>query len=192
MSIMLDFSAASGTSINPLKSNLFFFNTQLPRRNIAKLLAIPISTLPFTYLGVPLTDKPLSPATWKNLIKNMEKIISNWTFRYLNLASCLILVKSVLQAIPIYLYSTLVAPKVISNKIRNLHRNFLWRGAKVKHKWALVAWEKNLQAKKKMVALVLETETSWERPWEPKTYGDGLKTPIPLAESYGKQSKPPP
>ena len=30
MSILMDFSATSGTSINPLKSKLFFFNTSLP------------------------------------------------------------------------------------------------------------------------------------------------------------------
>lgn len=41
-----------------------------------------------------------------------------------------------------YLYSALAAPKAISNAIRNLPRNFLWRGAKNKQKWALVAWEK--------------------------------------------------
>lgn len=72
----------------------------------------------------------------------MEKRIPNWTFRSLNLVGHLILAKFVLQAILLYLYSVMETPKVISNKIKNLQRNFLWRGAKVQQKWALVAWGK--------------------------------------------------
>jgi len=87
------------------------------------------------------------------------------------------------------LYLALVAPKVISNKIRNLQRNLLWRGAEEKKKWALVAWEK-IFSPKKTAALVLETQTSSGRPWEPKLYGDGLKTLTPLGESFEKLSIP--
>lgn len=121
MSILSDFSATFGTFINPKKSKLFFFNTPFPiRRNIARFLVIPISTLPSIYLGVPLVDRPLSRATWENLINKLEKIISNWTFKFLNLARHLILVKYVLHVILLYLHLALAAPKMISNKIRNL------------------------------------------------------------------------
>lgn len=121
MSILSDFSATSSTSINPLKSKLFFFNTLFPiYRNISRFLTIPISSLPSTYLGVPLTDRPLSRATWENLLNKLEKILANWTFISLNLVGRLILVKSVLQAIPLYMYMALAAPKLISNKIGNL------------------------------------------------------------------------
>lgn len=188
--ILSNFFAASGTTIDPEKSNLFFFNTPLPiHKNISRLLDFPIITLPSNYLGVPLTDRPLSQATWEGLINKVEKLISNWTFISLNLASHLVLVKSVLQAIPLYLYLALVSPKVISNKIRNLQRNLLWRGVKEKRKWALVAWEK-ISSQKRTTTLVSETQTFSGRPWEPKLYGDGLKTLTPLGESFGKLSVP--
>lgn len=118
-SILSDFCAAFGTTINLEKSKLFFFNTPLSIcRNIARLLDFPISTLPSNYLGVPLTDRPLSRATWEDLINKLEKRNANWTFRFLNLVGHLVLVKFVLWAILLYLYSA--APKVLSNKIRNL------------------------------------------------------------------------
>ena len=113
------FSMASDTTINREKSKLFFFNTPLSIcRNIARLMDFPINTLPSNYLGVPLTGRPLFRATWEDLINKLEKRIANWTFKSLNLAGRLVLVKYVLQAIPLYLYSAFAAPKVISNKIK--------------------------------------------------------------------------
>lgn len=94
MSILMDFSATSGTSINPIKSKIFLFNNlQTICRNIMRILAILISSLPSTYLGIPLTDMPLSRATWENLLNKLEKILANWTFRSLNLVGQPILVK---------------------------------------------------------------------------------------------------
>jgi hypothetical protein len=48
----------------------------------------------------------------------------------------------VLQAIPTYMFSALIAPQTIIKSIRNLQRNFLWHGHKQGKKWALVGWEK--------------------------------------------------
>lgn len=108
-SIRSDFSEASGITINPEKSKLFLFNTLLSICiNITKLLDFPINTLPSNYLGI-----PLSRATWEDLINKLEKRMANWTFRSLNVANHLILVKFALQAIPLYLYSALTTPKVI-------------------------------------------------------------------------------
>jgi len=53
-----------------------------------------------------------------------------------------ILTKSFLQAISTYMMSVFPTPKGILQKIRAIQRDFLWRGAKNKKKWALVAWEK--------------------------------------------------
>jgi hypothetical protein len=48
----------------------------------------------------------------------------------------------VLQAIPIYLFSSLEAPQFVIKAICNLQRNFLWQGHKTGKKWALVSWDK--------------------------------------------------
>ena len=59
----------------------------------------------------------------------------------LNNPARLILLKSTLQAMPLYLFSALAAPKSILKKVRNIQRNFLWQGPKANKKWALVAWK---------------------------------------------------
>ena len=56
------------------------------------------------------------------------------------MASQLVLVKAMLQSMPLYLFSILAAPKWVVNKIKNLQRNFLWGSSGKNHKWALVKW----------------------------------------------------
>jgi len=56
------------------------------------------------------------------------------------MASRLILIKAVLQSMPLYLFSVLVAPKWALKKIKDLQHNFLWGSTGQNRKWALVKW----------------------------------------------------
>jgi len=70
-------------------------------------------------------------------------------FRSFNLPDRLIILKSVLQAMPLYLFSVMVAPKHVLKAIRNIQRNFLWGGATQARKWPLVSWGKICKEKSK-------------------------------------------
>jgi exonuclease III len=111
-SILSDFSEASGMALNLEKSKLYFFNTPPPvQRHISRLMGIPRSSLPSNYLGVPLTGVAASNISWDSLLLSISNRLRNWTFRPLNIASRLVLLKSVLQALPTYLFTALAAPK---------------------------------------------------------------------------------
>jgi len=56
--------------------------------------------------------------------------------------SRLVLIKSVLQSMPLYLFSILAAPKWVLKEIKKLQRSFLWGNSGHKREWALVKWEK--------------------------------------------------
>jgi hypothetical protein len=101
-----------GTTINLVKSQIFFFNTpEAIQNHISRLLNIPKSSLPSNYLGIPLSDSVARNISWEPLLQSLTNHLNSWTFRSLNLAGRLVLLKYVLQAIPIYLFfSTLVAP----------------------------------------------------------------------------------
>jgi len=140
-SLLSLFSDASGTSINAAKSQLFFFSTPpSTQRHIARILGYPISHLPSKYLGAPLSNSAIKHASWRLLLDKLESKLSTWTFRALNIAGRLVLIKSVLQAMPLYLFSILAAPKWVLKAIRNLQRNFLWGSTGLNRKWALVKW----------------------------------------------------
>eukprot|EP00253_Pinus_taeda_P011499 PITA_11499 len=95
--------------------------------------------LPSKYLGIPLTDKPLSKEVWETVTNQLKDKFSKWTSRSLNLTGMLVLTKAVLQTIPIYMFSALLVPKGVLQQIKNIQRDFLWGKGEEKKKWALVA-----------------------------------------------------
>lgn len=110
--ILRDFAMAIGMEVNLSKSKIFFFNINITiQRNISRIMGFQREVLPSKYLGVPLTNKPLQKSTWKQVINMMQDKIKKWTIISLNLAGQLVLTKVVLQSIPIFMLSTLLAPK---------------------------------------------------------------------------------
>jgi exonuclease III len=149
-SILSDFSDASGMLLNLDKSKLYFFNTPASvQAHLSRLLGIARSSLPSTYLGIPLTGESAKSISWDSLLLSISNRLNNWTFRPLNIAARLVLLKSVLQALPTYLFTALAAPISVIKAIRSLQRNFLWKGNQNNKKWALVGWDKLCKPKKR-------------------------------------------
>jgi hypothetical protein len=141
--ILQTFSDASGLDCNKDKSQIFFFNTPPPiQRHISDILGFNRSSLPSKYLGIPLIDNALQNSSWEHLLSSFTKRLSSWTFRALNLPSHLTLLQAVLQALPIYTFSALAAPKFVLTTIKSLQRNFIWQGLNSGKKIALVCWDK--------------------------------------------------
>jgi hypothetical protein len=125
--ILNDFSEVSNTSVNTKKSQFFFFNTPLVfQHHITSLLGFSRSSLPSKYLGIPLIDNTFCNSSWESLTNYLTSCLSSWTFYSLNLVGRLVLLKSMLQAIHVYLFLALAAPKVVLKSIHNIQRQFLW------------------------------------------------------------------
>ena len=96
---------ASSLEINKEKYYTYFFNTpRITKRNILRFLEFPEGNLPSKYLGAPMAESTIKQVSWKEIVDKINKKLSLWTFRTLNFPSRLILVKSVLQAMSIYLF----------------------------------------------------------------------------------------
>eukprot|EP00253_Pinus_taeda_P032540 PITA_32540 len=148
-SLLNNFSAASGACINRVKSQILFFNTHpTTQRSIARILGFSIASLPSKYLGAPLLESTQKHSSWTSLLERLESRLLLWTHRSLNMASRLVLIKAVLQSMPLYLFSILAAPKWVLKAIKKLQRNFLWGSSGLNRKWALVKWEKACLPKK--------------------------------------------
>eukprot|EP00253_Pinus_taeda_P014925 PITA_14925 len=141
--ILSNFSDASGALINQVKSQILFFNTPVStQRSIARILGFTIASLPSKYLGTPMIASALKHSSWRDLLEKLEAKLFLWTHRSLNMASRVVLIKSILQSMPLYLFSLLAAPKWVLKAIKNLQCNFLWGISSHNRKWALVKWEK--------------------------------------------------
>eukprot|EP00253_Pinus_taeda_P012913 PITA_12913 len=90
--ILNNFAMAAGTEVSLNKSKVFFFNSNIAiQRNITRILGFPREQLPSKYLGIPLTDKPLSKKIWEQILNKLQDKIRKWTCRSLNLAGRLVL-----------------------------------------------------------------------------------------------------
>jgi len=119
--ILHDFAMVAGTEVSLTKSKVFLFNTNIAiQRNLSRILGFQRDHLPSKYLGMPLTDKPLSKEVWEPVTNKLKEKFSRWTNKSLNLAGRLVLTKAVLQTIPIYMFLTLPVPKGVLQLIRNI------------------------------------------------------------------------
>jgi hypothetical protein len=107
--------------------------------HISGILGFNRSSLPFKYLGIPLIDTTLRKSSWEHLLSSFSKRLSSWTYKALNLPNRLILLKDVLQALPIYSFSALAAPKFVLNTIKGIQQNFIFQGLNTGKKMALVS-----------------------------------------------------
>jgi hypothetical protein len=88
----------------------------------------------FKYLGLPLCLKSLPGEFWQLSLQKVKEKMESWGSRWLNPAGRVVLIKSVLSALPIFQFSSLLAPKGILKDLAQLIHKFLWQGGKSNHK----------------------------------------------------------
>eukprot|EP00253_Pinus_taeda_P026566 PITA_26566 len=115
------FTEASGMEITKEKSCTFIFNTlEAIKAHLTRTLGFKQGELPTKYLGNQLDIHPTRMKNWQEVIDKIKKRLSNWSFRSLNIASRIVLLKSVLQSIPVYTLSIRAASKGVCAKLREI------------------------------------------------------------------------
>eukprot|EP00253_Pinus_taeda_P013830 PITA_13830 len=144
------FAEASSLEINRDKSCVFIFNTvDQVKAHLIRLMGFRRGELPTKYLGNILDFTSKKMKNWQGVLDKLSNKVANWAFRALNIAGRIVLEKSVLQAILVYPLSIMAAPLGICTRIREIIRNFIWRGADQKKKWALASWSQLTERKEK-------------------------------------------
>jgi hypothetical protein len=190
-SILSDFVEASGMTLNLDKSKIYFFKTPIGVQNhIFRLLGIPNISLPSNYLGIPLTGASTRSISWDNLLLSISNRLNNWTFRPLDIAARLVLLKSILQTLSTYLFTALAAPKQVIRAIRNLQRSFLWHGHQPNKKWVPIGWDK-LCTPKNMGGMGLRDLGKLNQVMGAKMWWRCLNTPTTLWAKIWKQKYTP-
>ena len=93
-------------------------------------------------MGFFLKPNSYLKADWHWLLTKLEKRLKSWSHKWLSRAGRLVLVKFVLEAIPVYWMSLAWLPKGILEQIRRLCFSFLWRGKNDHRAMVWVRWEK--------------------------------------------------
>lgn len=126
------------------------------------------------YLGLPLTPNNLCKASYLPLIKRFNDRLAGWAANPLSIAGRLVLINSVLSALPVYFMSCFKLPAWVIRDIDRIRRNFLWHGVAQKKinlaNWETVCKPKNLGGLgvtdliKFNRALILKWFWKWESP----------------------------
>lgn len=126
------FMKASGMEINEDKSCTFIFNSpDTAKVHLTRMLGFKQGSFPTKYLGIQLDVNQNRLKNWQSTVDKLKKRLESWSFRSLNIARRIILIKSVLLSIPIYPLSILKAPKGVLSRMREILGKFLWGGDKI-------------------------------------------------------------
>ncbi|WMV28367.1 hypothetical protein MTR67_021752 [Solanum verrucosum] len=145
--ILVLFEGISGLHINWRKSMMYPINEVNNMSCLASILGGEIGVLPTIYLGMPLGAKSKSIDIWNSVIEKCEKKLAKWKSQYLSKGGRLILINSVLDALPTYMLSLFPIPPGVIKRLDRIRRNFLWQDNKEKKSFHLVKWEEVMTSK---------------------------------------------
>jgi hypothetical protein len=96
----------SGLKINFDKSEVVVMGIPPDsQRRVANMLNYRLGKFPITYLGQPISDKPLRIADWEFLLELVGHRVDPWQGLFLGEAGCLELTNSCLSSLPLFVMS---------------------------------------------------------------------------------------
>lgn len=87
-----------------------------------------IDGFPFKFLGVRARDSPRNISMWRDLITQVKNNLIVWKGSKISFAGRIVLINSVLNAVPVYSLFFYKAHIKILQQIRQIQSNFLWHG----------------------------------------------------------------
>ncbi|KAH1045400.1 hypothetical protein J1N35_036184 [Gossypium stocksii] len=130
--IITEYEQASGQRVNFEKSLIYFGNNVEPRiRNLVTgILGVRVASNLENYLGLPMMVGRKKKWAFAHFVDRFRKRIENWGLRYLSMGGKEIFIKSVLQAIHVYVMQCFALPKLLCRKLEGLLNRFWWANNK--------------------------------------------------------------
>ncbi|GKV46852.1 hypothetical protein SLEP1_g53813 [Rubroshorea leprosula] len=144
------FELMSGLRINFSKSNVFGYNvSEKWLKGSAGMLHCRVGKAPFLYLGLPVDGKFGNKKLWELVVNKFRAKLIVWKAATLSFGGRLILLNSVLSALPLFYMFLYLLPKSVLEELIRIQRNFLWGGTRTNKKISWVKWENVCRAKAK-------------------------------------------
>ncbi|XP_071713248.1 uncharacterized protein [Rutidosis leptorrhynchoides] len=136
------FELASGLKVNFQKSFLYGVGVGIDELNhVAKRIGCQVGKFPFTYLGIPIGAKMNKRKECDVVINKIKTKLSDWRMRSLSYGGRVTLIKSVLNSLPLYLFSFFRAPQSVIQILESVRHDFFWGGSDSGSKMAWVKWD---------------------------------------------------
>lgn len=95
-------------------------------QDILNITRVKHGSLPFRYLGVPITASRLSKLEYRSLVDKTTARIKTWASRHLSYAGRAALIHSILLGIYTCWQKIFVLPQEVINQVTKICRNHLW------------------------------------------------------------------
>ncbi|KAK1277342.1 hypothetical protein QJS04_geneDACA023549 [Acorus gramineus] len=142
--ILAEFGEITGLKINMQKSTISF-SPHIPHRlkhwltSILRMKAAPTGG---RYLGMQLYGCRPPRVVFEKVLDSMLQRLQPWMMRFLSLAGRAIVLKSIIQTIPLYLFHVTWVPDWVVEKMDMLARRFLWGSGNQSKGIHYVSWDK--------------------------------------------------
>jgi hypothetical protein len=121
--ILRGFEMVFGLNVNFWKSSLMGVDVLQQFLRLASVfLNCRIGAVPFKYLGLPVGANIRKIATWEPLINSLRKRLGTWSNKFVSLGGRIVLLNSVLNAIPIFYLSFLKIPVQVWKIVKHIQR----------------------------------------------------------------------
>ncbi|XP_062114593.1 uncharacterized protein LOC133825700 [Humulus lupulus] len=155
------FSQSSGLQPSVEKTSIDCANmNEYEVQRVIQVSGFQRSSLPFTYLGIPVCAKKIPAAECEVILDRMVQRIRVWSSRNLSYAGRATLVNSVLMAIHSYWAQIMIIPKKILHRVNIICRNYLWKVMVDSTSSGQVAWD-NMCRPKSEGGLGFRRITKW-------------------------------
>lgn len=144
LSILQRYEAASGQKINYEKSAITFSKKTMPaiRENVKRKLNILKEGGQGKYLGLLELFGRKKKDMFSMIVDRIKQRALSWSSRFLSSAGKLILLKSVLAAMPTYTMTCFKLPASLCKRIQSALTRFWWDSNSEKKKMCWISWKK--------------------------------------------------
>ena len=128
------FSDSTGLNVNFNKSYLLPINVSKAKlSHLAATFGCKTGSMPFTYLGLPLGTTRPTIQDFTPLLSRMERRLSGFS-SFLSYHGTVLLVNSVLSALPTYFMCTLSIPLQVFDQIDRFKKHYIWSKGDINRK----------------------------------------------------------
>ncbi|XP_027158364.1 uncharacterized protein LOC113759985 [Coffea eugenioides] len=134
----------SGQKINVAKSG-FVCSSRVSETQVelvASILGFQRQFFPMVYLGVPISRGRCSSIAFDGILARVRARIFHWSGKLLSMGGKLILIKHVLNSMPLHLLQVLKPPKTVLVALGRLFNSFLWDKSREDKRTHWASWEK--------------------------------------------------
>jgi hypothetical protein len=147
--ILDTYADSTGQLINPEKFSIYFGEACVPERReeIKAVLGLVKETFETKYLGLPTPEGGTHIGKFQSLQAKLAKCLVEWDDTHKSQAAKEVLIKSIAQAIPLYVMSVFKLPLGLCDELTRMIRRYRWGAENGRRKTHWVAWDIMLRPK---------------------------------------------